>query len=187
MAEILLYSPSVREPGGSSVYGDHAIQRLNMLYSCLNAAKAWQDLFLSIPTELFPQFPMTHFCQLAFAQQSFLSLVLLEAPGWDLPYIRESADCLGYMDRLIQRFDDAGANIDPGRSMEGNDVFSRCSRKLRRIRTWLSAKYAAPSQKDSTIDLFDITNMQGFGGFDEFDENFWSDIMGEWDRGLGQP
>jgi len=91
------------------------------------------------------------------------------------------------LQQLADRFDEAGKGFDVDPQMQQhNDVFSRCARKILRIKAWFDGRHAVDREPE---------DVQAGGGeamravddgmvgmqFDLLDEAFWQDMMNDWE------
>ncbi|KAJ9401498.1 hypothetical protein DTO282F9_1695 [Paecilomyces variotii] len=77
-------------------------QRLESLYSCLSSAKAYTDIFCNIPPAEFFGMPFSTFSQFGHCLIALYKLSTLEDPAWDKAMVRNTADVLLIIDRVVQ-------------------------------------------------------------------------------------
>lgn len=77
-------------------------QRVDALYSCLMAVRAWFDIFFAIPLSELPAFFV--FVQLAQTQIALYRITTTDDPAWDRELVRNTANLLTILDRSIERF-----------------------------------------------------------------------------------
>lgn len=80
-------------------------QRIDGLYSCLRAVRAWYDVFLSIPLSEVPSHSFSVFIQLFMTQMVLYRLTTMEDSGLDRDMLRNTADICVILDRCIERFE----------------------------------------------------------------------------------
>ncbi|KAH7002074.1 hypothetical protein EDB80DRAFT_867093 [Ilyonectria destructans] len=81
-----------------------ARQRIESMYSCLKAVRAWYDNFLSMPLNEVPGSPFSVYVQLSQVQVALYRLTTSEDPAWDKDLVRNTADLLLLLDQTIDMF-----------------------------------------------------------------------------------
>lgn len=122
---------------------------------------------------------------MAHAQVIFFKLSLVEIDGWDLSYVRQTVDFPTVLNQTASRLEEAKQMIiiDPLAAVH-SDVFSRYATKLRRIKMWWDAKIVPDSEDVPPFQNAGVTEVVDdlLGGQHNcFDENFWEQIMRDWD------
>ena len=128
MYEIALSSASNTFSGQNS-------RRIECLYSCLNAAKSWQDTFLSIPPAQYVGFSALIYHCLARCLIGISRLTTYENPEWDCSLAREILNPAAFLDEMEKKslsVKDA-AGLDAG-SSDAMDIFSILASRLRKVR-----------------------------------------------------
>lgn len=82
-----------------SVPNSPQLHRLESLYTCLQANKAWMDCWLSISPEAYQGISFNIFFQFSRAIVSLYKLSTLEDPAWDKHMVRNTANLLDILDR----------------------------------------------------------------------------------------
>ncbi|KAJ5278979.1 hypothetical protein N7478_004351 [Penicillium angulare] len=77
------------------------LQRLESLYTALQATKNWLDVWLSFSPDFYQGLPFTLFFQFARNIVSLYRLSTLEDPGWDRNMVRSTANILDIIERII--------------------------------------------------------------------------------------
>lgn len=96
-AEIIIHEATIKDIPASI---SPELQRLESLCVCLNAAKGWFDVYLSIPAKLYLGVPFTVYFQFSRALVSLYKLSILNDPAWDISVVRNTANILEILDRL---------------------------------------------------------------------------------------
>ena len=166
-----LKGPVLSEPGG--------LQRLESLYACLNATKAWFDVFFSIPIAEYVGFPLTIWSQFTHSLLAIYQLMSLEDPGWDKRLVRNTVD-------LLQMVEQLGFNAGQVAAMSGLDTsgmedhfFTGIAKKLKLLaegwaaRLGLDSTGAAADRNKQAIDESAVE----FPSFELFDEGWWNEPL----------
>ena len=152
-----------------------------MLYSCLLATKTLFEIFLAQSLASYCGFSIIHLAQIGHGLSTLFKLSLIEDVGWDLAHVRETVNLQYYFDRLIARFEEAGAAIDQCQKPPCREAFATgCSRAMRRIKGWYEAKVAADTVQESGQEQGNLMNMDDVcisGGFDYLDDAYWQDVL----------
>jgi hypothetical protein len=153
--------------------------RLESLYSCLQAAKSWIDIFLAFPPARYIGLSMLTSTQLAHCVVVTYRLSTLDAPDWDRGLVRETVNLSAILDQLGKNL--AQVKIIAGLDhsiLEDNDIFSGSSRKIRHIKAFWDAKVAA----DSTVpDGTTADEPMGEPPAEFLDDSLLEDLLGYWD------
>ena len=96
-AELTIHEVALRAP---STPNSPELHRLESLYTSLQAAKSWLDLWLSVPIDKYMAVSFTIFFQFSRALVSLYRLSILEDPAWDKALVRNTANVLEYLDRM---------------------------------------------------------------------------------------
>lgn len=161
--------------------------RIDMLYATLLSNNAFLERFLAIPPSSFFGTSVTTFGELVNALSVLFKLSLLEEPGWDLQRVRTTSNTSAIIARLAHRFEEASLAVDSRIDIDGSTFYTRCARKLARVRGWYDAKVAAePNQSEqqlplATADLTSMGGMQFEDIFDEFNGVDLQDLFGDWE------
>ncbi|KAM0435975.1 hypothetical protein ACHAPT_002867 [Fusarium lateritium] len=110
-------------------------QRIESMYSCLKAIRAWYDVFFSMPPEDLPGSPFSLYIQLSQVQVALYRLTTSEDPAWDKDLVRNTADLLVMLDQVIDLFTRLDT-IYPLRAMMDEDsLFIKGVKIIRNIRS----------------------------------------------------
>src|SRR5580700_7033839 len=74
--------------------------RLESLYSCLQAAKSWFDIFLAFPPARYIGLSTLTFTQLAHCVVVICRLSTFDTPDWDRSLVRETVNLSAVLDQL---------------------------------------------------------------------------------------
>ena len=97
-AEIVIHEVAIKTP---SMPNSPEPQRLESLCTCLQASKAWLDHFLAISPDHHIGISFTVFFQFSRALVSLFKLSTLEDPAWDRNMVRNTANVLEILDRVL--------------------------------------------------------------------------------------
>ncbi|GKU11314.1 unnamed protein product [Fusarium langsethiae] len=171
-------------------------QRIESMYACLRAIRAWYDVFFGIPVEEVAGVPFAVYIQLSQIQIALYRLTTSEDPAWDKEVVRNTADLLVLLDQVIDFFTRIDSVYKMKVSAGEETVFLMGAKIMRNIRnSWepilsrhlsgvpLSAanqgavqSMPAPNPPDQqSIDMAAV-NMMDFG-----DITWMSDVFGPWE------
>ena len=127
--------------------------------------------------------------QMKHAISTALKLSFIEVPGWDLTQVRATLDLGEYFDQLINRFSQAGAEIDRCQAIPvKRNLLVGGSLGLARIKGWYDAKISTEADKGQQEEQAGLAGMEDILSgekFDYFDETSliadwqWEEIMGD--------
>ena len=182
MAEIHLYEISISQTSGAD-YGSYPLQRIDMLYACLNACQAFFTTHCKIEPPNYPNVSFITFARLAPSLTTTLKLSLLRTPGWDMQHVRQTVSIVHFIDCLLDKFQEAVKYIDAKGEMKKTDGFSRCVWKLRRAKIWFEQKLKADTGADQQLDPLGTMQNDGFAfePFDPVDDVDWQQYLGNWE------
>lgn len=89
------------------------LHRIESLYTCLRAAQTWMESWLSLPPEDYMSCSFLIFFQFSRALVNLYRVSTLEDPAWDKCAVRESANLLGIIDRLVDQTQKAAHHLCP--------------------------------------------------------------------------
>jgi hypothetical protein len=183
--EIFIYDSCIQKhlfPAGSSSH------RLDMLYSCLLAAKGFLDLLLAQPQSNYLGYSIINCSQIGLSLSTLIKLAFVEEEGWNLPNVRETINLQFYFNQFISNFERAGEAIDRMQLNTCKASFpTGCSRALRRVLVACEAKLAAESDAAGS----DAVAFQGQAGYvpldeslpnityDHLDDDYWEAIISD--------
>ncbi|KAI9729358.1 MAG: hypothetical protein M1834_006881 [Cirrosporium novae-zelandiae] len=186
-AQIRLYEVGVYDSPKHIYYGNYPFGHLEILYSCIMAVKDLLDTYYSIPPASYFGFPFYTWLQLGHALIVLSRLSLFQCDGWDLRHIKTIVDFSEAIDRVATQFEEAREFYRVNElSGESEDILSKFSRKLRRVKGWFEAKLATelgpeiPPQPQSLVTPPATEELIDESLFEQLDSSFWDEIMGSW-------
>ncbi|KAJ5637811.1 hypothetical protein N7490_007690 [Penicillium lividum] len=113
MVEIIIYRVSLGDNFSNFQHGDHLMTRLDLLFRCLEAVKSFFYNLHSVPSEYYPFFPFTVWCQSGLAMVTLSRLILFQGEqiGWDRTYVRSIIDLDQTADNLTRKMKDGHALV----------------------------------------------------------------------------
>ncbi|KAE9370271.1 hypothetical protein N431DRAFT_559479 [Stipitochalara longipes BDJ] len=161
------------------IFNDQDNRRLECLYACLNAAKGWVDVFLSIPLAQYVGFSTPTYVNLIHWFVSVYRLSTFEHPEWDRGFVRENLDLSLVLETTERNFLQVKevAGLDQNGS-EDLDTFSIMASKTRVIKMWWEATTMSTlnSLSEAPSDRMDDIPM------DFLDDNWLRDVLGPWNE-----
>lgn len=127
-------------------------------------------------------FLFLNFGRLSFSLTTLFKLSLLEAPGWDLAYVRQTIDISGVLDQLIHRFE---RTLKPTATQHdidaAHDCFTQGARRLRRVREWLSVNSPTASSANGhpqamNLGIPDFNVFDAQDSFHLFEDLSWQEL-----------
>ncbi|KAM5372836.1 hypothetical protein ACJZ2D_007293 [Fusarium nematophilum] len=109
-------------------------QRIESMYTCLKAVRAWYDIFFSIPLEELPGAPFALYTQLSQVQVALYRLTTSEDPAWDKDLVRNTADLLSYLDQVIELFGQLDSIYRLKADFDEDTLFVKGAKIMRNIR-----------------------------------------------------
>jgi hypothetical protein len=150
-------------------------RRLECLCACLNAAKSWVEVFLSIPPAQYVGFSTSTYVNLMRCVVCIYRLATFEHPEWDRGLVQENLDVSLFMETMERNFSQVkeAAGLDLNGS-EDMDTFSMVAARTRGIKMWWDAT-TAPS-----MGSLDVASGAEIGDFPmEFLDDEWlRDVLG---------
>ncbi|KAH7159860.1 hypothetical protein B0J13DRAFT_115092 [Dactylonectria estremocensis] len=170
--------------------------RIESMYACLKAARAWYDNFLSIPLNDVPGSPFSVYVQLSQIQVALYRLTTSEDPAWDKDLVRNTADLLVLLDQTIEMF----VKLDKIYHLKANDgeetIYIKGAKIMRNIRTsWEPAilrhlgGIPTPNSQDMAnpqpMEVAETTqptfNLSDANSMDFGDMTWMTDVFGPWE------
>ncbi|PYH98428.1 hypothetical protein BO71DRAFT_426074 [Aspergillus ellipticus CBS 707.79] len=177
--EVTLHEPALTLP--KSDPSTHAainanLTRLDPLYACLHAIKAFFDRLLSLPPAAFAAFPLTHIIQTAHCFVTLFRLSTLDFPGWDPASVRDIVDITIIADQVADRWSRVAASIGVRNGGEQGDAYGRLAAMLSRLKAGWVGRLGEAEHVDGVSGI-DIPMGMGMGmGGGEWD---WEGLMGK--------
>ncbi|KAF7564118.1 hypothetical protein G7046_g61 [Stylonectria norvegica] len=169
-------------------------QRVESMFTCLKSARAWFDVFFSIPLLDVPGSPFSLFIQLSQVQVALYRLTTSEDPCWDKDLVRNTADLLVILDQTIERF----LAVDEAYNLKVDEVeptlFVKGAKIMRNIKnSWepalsrhLGSSLPTPNSQVMTSQSAEAANMPENMEIDpnalDFNDMTWmTDVFGPWE------
>ena len=159
-----------------------------MLYACLMSVKAVFGAFFTLPVSLCNSMSTITFSQLRHATLIAFKLSFIEVPGWDLAHVRQALPLLEYLEQMISRLGQVGAQVDSCQTVPAKRSFcTGGALATRRVKGWYEARIAAEAEKgrqEQQASLTSVDDVTGGEIFDYFDDTYlmvdweWDEIMG---------
>lgn len=157
--------PDIGEQGG--------FQRLESLYTCLNAIRSWFDIFFSIPAAEYIAFPLTIWSQFTRALLTAYLLTSLEDPGWNKDQVRNTVDLIQVAEQLSFNAGQAAALSSMNTSDTDEDFYTMLAKKLKMLAegwtarlgftsTGTSAGLNKQAADESAIDFLSVELFEGW-------------------------
>lgn len=109
-------------------------QRIDTMYACLRAVRAWYDIFFTIPPTEIPGLPFSIFVQLPQTQVALYRLTTAEDPSWDKEVLRTTADLLTTLDNTATRFDETARVYQMQTLGDGLTLFHKGAKIVRNVK-----------------------------------------------------
>lgn len=163
----------------SDIFSGQHNMRLECLYACFNAIKAWFDVFLSIPSAQYVGFSALLYRNLTHCFVAIYQLSTFEHPEWDLGLIRENLDVVSFLEKAERNFSDvklvAGFDID---GSEDIDPFNIIASKIRVIKLWWETTTSSTTGSHGAASGEVMS-----GSLMEFLDDGWlRDVFGPWNK-----
>ena len=162
------------------------MRRLAMLARCVQAARSWFDVFLSIELATYALCCFSAWVQLTHAFTTVYRLSLLDEPGWDGSLVRDAIDLMQVMEEVCLRF--SGVSTASGLILDqpdSIDPFTKVAKSVRAIRAaWEPMLHPQAGNITTlgsgefggvTLDNFNVELLDGMNGW-------MSDMVLSWDR-----
>ncbi|KAF6804129.1 C6 transcription factor [Colletotrichum sojae] len=142
------------------------VARLDILYACLHAVKAWFEHFFTLPPGAYYAIPFPFFAQLSHCTISLYRLSVLEDPVWDRAAVRGTIDIIATLDEVCARFmrvcAEAGLNVD----VEDGNAFTKAVKTIRGLKgTWEAAlgPFVSPAATAAAAGVVGVPGPAGGG------------------------
>lgn len=169
-------------------------QRIDAMYLCLKAVRAWYDNFFTVPLEVMPGFPFSLYIQLLHAQISLYRITVSDEPGWDKDIVRNTANLLEILDRIADLFDRLQTIYTFKADVANDTIFVKTAKVMRTMRsTWepVLAPHLTgmptPNSQVMPVQHLAETNLPGqqvledHVAMDFSDINWMTDVFGPWE------
>ena len=172
-AETLLYEISLSELPSHTSYGDHTLQRVVLLYACLQSSKAYLDAFLCISPSLYYGEPFTTWSQFSNLVIVASRLSLQHIQGWNSEYARNTLCIPQTMEQIKSKLEEANELLGLSQQPEDEEnLYLQYGGGVGGVLKWYEQKIASEEQATGgTDDMMsdwglDFTAEDLFGGFD---------------------
>jgi hypothetical protein len=175
--ELSLYEVSVNR--GSPIFNRPGFERLELLYSCLEANKSFWAAFFTIPPIEYYNFSIPVWMQIIHALITLQLLSNFDHPDWNLAYVRETIDFFHILDRLLECFRMLKQAVG---GLEG-EMFERSAMKMRAVQEYIQARMSTDGTNGSAGLPSASENLHDADlGLDDFLNEAWlDDVWGPWD------
>ncbi|KAM3068575.1 hypothetical protein ACMFMG_011105 [Clarireedia jacksonii] len=173
--------------------------RLESLCICLQAVKAWFEVYLEIPSCDYLGFPFSLYTHMAHCIVALYRLSVFEHPNWDVAMVRRELDLSVVLDKVVKMFESVkeASGLDTGdyeTSLEcAGMVYFAMARRMAQIKTWWDAKMAAENMTNNDVNntsmgAGEVSETMGTTAFtvdpnQDFwpgDDIWWQDVFGPW-------
>jgi hypothetical protein len=114
-------------------------QRLDGMWSCMEAAKKFMDLYMEVPVAAYLVIPFGVFAQFAYTFVVIIRALSLELDGWDVSFLHEFIGLSDIIENASRRFETVSQASLDGLSLD-NEAFANWGIKLRIAKAFLEAK-----------------------------------------------
>ncbi|KAK3318186.1 hypothetical protein B0H66DRAFT_227245 [Apodospora peruviana] len=185
---VRLYEPAIHmrpSPGGSSDIGERG-RRLEALWCCLDAAKAFFDAYASIPAEEGAYLPLSTFSWLSFVVITATRFLFINDSDWNPQVVCKAIDFVGITHQLSELCDQADRvamtqEAERKRKFidDNRTVMSMHRDKLRWIGSWCQSKLVPADEPQPPVADIEARELDAV-------PNFWQqwDLDGEWWQGV---
>lgn len=115
---------------------------LEGMWRCMEAVKAYMDIFLTLPIQDYPVISFTIFGQFAFALVMVIRAVSMQWEGWDVETLCDFIDLSTIMGDTANRYGSVSSCVVDGMPVKTN-AFANIAAKLRRARITHGARREA--------------------------------------------
>jgi len=114
-------------------------QRLDGMWRCMEAVKAYLDIYLAIPVEDYPLVPFWVFAQFAYTFVVIVRALAFELDGWNATALRGLIDFSSIMEEAARRYEAVSQVLVDSVTLK-NEAFSKWAAKLRWAKAFHDAK-----------------------------------------------
>ncbi|KAJ4368251.1 hypothetical protein N0V83_006607 [Neocucurbitaria cava] len=134
-------------------------QRLEGIWRCMEAVKAYIGLYMGVPVEDYPIVSFGVFAQFAFIFVVVIRASSLNVDGWDVHAVREYVDFSTLMEEAARRYD-AVTHARPDGLLLKNEGFAKWAAKTK----WAKAFYETKFMAAALDEQVERNKMTGDGG-----------------------
>lgn len=125
----------------SFIPSDVKASRQDHLFQALTSINSWFKKLFMIPPAGYVSFSFAIFSQVSRCLLALYRLAILDAPNWDKNHVRQTANPLSILNRLLNTLEQVLAVVGIDNSNYPNgDIFSRSAQILRSLRPEWEAK-----------------------------------------------
>ncbi|KAF7590249.1 hypothetical protein BBP40_003133 [Aspergillus hancockii] len=171
--EISLYETALAIPTADTEGLDP--QRLDHLYACLNAVKAFFDLLLTVPTALLTSIALPDLIHMSHCLVTLFRLSTLDYPGWDKATVRDTVDIIAIAGDLADRLNEVAQTVGIYGEGAHGDPYSKLATTMLKLRgEWVSRLSDLEAMDMNTASELPSFNMDEWD-FDSFLN--WSEFL----------
>jgi hypothetical protein len=174
IAEVSLYEAGLcKSPLATDTFPN--FQRLELLYTYLEASKSYFDIFFSVPVVNYIALSMPSWSHLKYSLANLHMLSSSDHPDWNLVYVRETIDFKTVLGRLIEQLESVNTLV----GYEKFYMFSRTAKRMNRIKVYVEGKMAGPLQgavgpePDQMPDVEPVPETDDLSDFFQFQDDTW--------------
>jgi hypothetical protein len=153
--------------------------RLDCLYACVSATKAWAEIFLSIHPAQYVTFSASMYSNMARCFIVICRLMAFEHPEWDRKFVQDTLNVWSFLEQAEENFMQVAeaAGLDVGNS-GGLDFFKAMAFKFRSMKMSCSAVFGFLSSAQS------LPPMEGTDEFsmESLDDDWFRELLGPWNE-----
>ncbi|OGM51076.1 hypothetical protein ABOM_000196, partial [Aspergillus bombycis] len=135
--EVSLYETALSKPTTNTEYTDP--QRLDHLYTCLKAVKAFCELLISVPVAELTSIALPDLIYTSHCLVTLFRLSTFDYPGWDRAIVRSTLDLVFITGQLADRLNTVAQVVGIHSEGELRDPYSKLAMMMLKIRgEWAS-------------------------------------------------
>ncbi|KAF4631881.1 hypothetical protein G7Y89_g6243 [Cudoniella acicularis] len=173
---VVLYKFGLSKSSALSMFTFREFNRLEYLYTCLQAVKSFFDTWLTMPISRLHTYSIPMSCQVTWNLGILQLLSTFEHPDWDLTWVKETIDFTELLGKLAGRF-------NQGKEVLGMDAYTTdrvdIYSHIGRIFAWMKTYFEG--QPGHNHNNFDLSNAGGFVDFDFLNDVWMGDTFGPWE------
>jgi hypothetical protein len=181
--EIFLYDPALQQSPIAVGFVKGEPHRLDMLHSCLTSAQSLLASFLAQPLSIYFSLCVIELSHIGQSLATIFKLTMVDEPGWDLTYVRKTANTCDYFDLMISKFEQVGAIIDQSQPEPCRNSFpTGCSNAMRKIKGVYEARIAAETAQNTSQEQTNSIGLDGIINGDQIDwmdDVYWQELLND--------
>jgi hypothetical protein len=131
--------------------------RLDGMWQCMEAAKAFTLIYLELPVEDYLVVPFGIFAQFAYIFVVLTRASSIEMDGWDVRALREFIDYSTLMEEASKRYD-AVSQVRIDGLVLSNDAFAKWSAKTKWAKSFYDTKFLTTASKEAPASQLVLAN-----------------------------